>query len=391
MSNQTEHDEGNTDQGIIPEETTFGQNDLSSFEEQMTSMEEATALSTGQLVTGIFVGMQETTAVVSIGQKLDGIIPAENMQTLSQSEVQSLIIGSELTSVVIRIGTNDSPTILSLDKAKHEAEWLSLQDSLTNGSTVEGTVISTNRGGCLVKLNSLQGFVPLSQMSLGSQAGSPDPTQEEDRIGQTLKLKVLEVDRTRNRIVLSERVAVNEARANQKAKLMSELSEGQLITGHVSGLTEFGAFVDLGGADGLIHISELSWDSVGKASDILQMNQEVTVSVLRVDPEKNRIALSLRRTEPEPWETIDERYEPGQLVEGTITKLADFGAFARVEHGIEGLIHISEITPRTIRHPREVLSEGDVVSLKVLSVEADRRRLGLSLKQAIEEGENASP
>jgi len=391
MSNQTEHDEGNTDQGIIPEETTSGQNDLSSFEEQMTSMEEATALSTGQLVTGIFVGMQETTAVVSIGQKLDGIIPAENMQTLSQSEVQSLIIGSELTSVVIRIGTNDSPTILSLDKAKHEAEWLSLQDSLTNGSTVEGTVISTNRGGCLVKLNSLQGFVPLSQMSLGSQAGSPDPTQEEDRIGQTLKLKVLEVDRTRNRIVLSERVAVNEARANQKAKLMSELSEGQLITGHVSGLTEFGAFVDLGGADGLIHISELSWDSVGKASDILQMNQEVTVSVLRVDPEKNRIALSLRRTEPEPWETIDERYEPGQLVEGTITKLADFGAFARVEHGIEGLIHISEITPRTIRHPREVLSEGDVVSLKVLSVEADRRRLGLSLKQAIEEGENASP
>ena len=390
MSNQTEHDEGNTDQGIIPEETTSGQNDLSSFEEQMTSMEEATALSTGQLVTGIFVGMQETTAVVSIGQKLDGIIPAENMQTLSQSEVQSLIIGSELTSVVIRIGTNDSPTILSLDKAKHEAEWLSLQDSLTNGSTVEGTVISTNRGGCLVKLNSLQGFVPLSQMSLGSQAGSPDPTQEEDRIGQTLKLKVLEVDRTRNRIVLSERVAVNEARANQKAKLMSELSEGQLITGHVSGLTEFGAFVDLGGADGLIHISELSWDSVGKASDILQMNQEVTVSVLRVDPEKNRIALSLRRTEPEPWETIDERYEPGQLVEGTITKLADFGAFARVEHGIEGLIHISEITPRTIRHPREVLSEGDVVSLKVLSVEADRRRLGLSLKQAIEEGENAS-
>lgn len=391
MSNQTEHDEGNTDQGVIPEETTSGQNDLSSFEEQMTSMEESTALSTGQLVTGIFVGMQETTAVVSIGQKLDGIIPAENMQTLSQSEVQSLIIGSELTSVVIRIGTNDSPTILSLDKAKHEAEWLSLQDSLTNGSTVEGTVISTNRGGCLVKLNSLQGFVPLSQMSLGSQAGSPDPTQEEDRIGQTLKLKVLEVDRTRNRIVLSERVAVNEARANQKAKLMSELSEGQLITGHVSGLTEFGAFVDLGGADGLIHISELSWDSVGKASDILQMNQEVTVSVLRVDPEKNRIALSLRRTEPEPWETIDERYEPGQLVEGTITKLADFGAFARVEHGIEGLIHISEITPRTIRHPREVLSEGDVVSLKVLSVEADRRRLGLSLKQAIEEGENASP
>lgn len=387
MSKQTEHDQDSPEQGIIPEDTTSVQNDLSSFEEQMTSMEKAATLSTGQLVTGIFVGMQETAAVVSIGQKMDGVIPAENMQSLSESELQSLTIGSELTSVVIRIGTNDSPTILSFDKAQQEAEWLSLQDSLTSGSTIEGTVISTNRGGCLVKLSSLQGFVPLSQMSLGSQTGSHDPQQEEDRIGQSLKLKVLEVDRARNRIVLSERVAVNEARADQKVKLMSELSEGQLITGHVSGLTEFGAFVDLGGADGLIHISELSWDSVGKASDILQMNQEVTVSVLRVDPEKNRIALSLRRTQPEPWETIDERYESGQIVEGTITKLADFGAFARVEHGIEGLIHISEVASRTIRHPREVLSEGDVVLLKVLSVEADRRRLGLSLKQAIEEGE----
>jgi len=239
-----------------------------------------------------------------------------------------------------------------------------------------------------VKLNSLQGFVPLSQMSSGTQpatAHEETPAQD-NRIGQTLMLKVLEVDRTRNRVVLSERAAINEGRAAQKAKLMSELREGQLVTGHVSGITEFGAFVDLGGADGLIHVSELSWESVGKVSEILELNQEVTVSVLRVDAEKNRIALSLRRTQPEPWETIGERYETGQIVDGTVTQLAEFGAFARVEHGVEGLIHISEISQRTIRHPREVLSEGDVVSLKVISIDAGRRRLGLSLKQALEEG-----
>ena len=386
MGDQTGQDKDSINQGAGPEDAATMPTDQSSFEEQLKSMDGAAPPSAGQVITAIFIEMQDNAAVVSIGEKMEALIPAENMQSLQASELHVLEAGAELSCVVIRVGTNESATILSIDKARQETEWQLLHEALTSGSTINGTVISSNRGGCLVKLDSLQGFVPLSQMSLGSQGGRNEPIQQEDRIGQMLQLKILEVDRTRNRIVLSERLAINEERAAQKTKLMSELSEGQLVTGYVSGLTDFGAFVDLGGADGLIHISELSWDSIGKASEVLELNQAVTVSVLRVDPEKNRIALSLRRTQPEPWETVGHRYEVGQIVEGTVTKLAEFGAFARVEHGVEGLIHISEISLRTIRHPREVLSEGDVVSLKVLSVDPDRRRLGLSLKQAIEEG-----
>ena len=386
MGNQIGHDQDSIDQGLSAQDSSTMPSDQGSFEEQLMSMDRVTPPSVGQLIKAVFIEMQDDAAIMSIGQKMEALIPAEHMQSLDRSEIESLAVGTELNCIVIRVGANNAPTILSADRARQETEWHSLQETMEIGSTLQGTVISTNRGGCLVKLNSLQGFVPLSQMSLGTQMGQDDPIHQENRIGQTLQLKVLEVDRTRNRIVLSERAAVNEERATQKAKLMSELTEGQLVTGHVSGLTDFGAFVDLGGADGLIHISELSWESIGNTSEILELNQEVTVSVLRVDPEKNRIALSLRRTQPEPWETVGQRYEPGQIIEGTVTKLAEFGAFARVEHGVEGLIHVSEISLRTIRHPREVLSEGDVVSLKVISVDAGRRRLGLSLKQATEEG-----
>jgi len=388
IGNRPEHDKDRIKQALSAEDAATMPGDQSSFEEQMMSLEGERPPSVGQLVRGIFIEMQGEVAVVSIGQKTEAVIPPENMQSLRETDIRSLTAGAELSCIVVKTASNESPTILSIDKALQEKEWQILQETLENGSMVQGTIINTNRGGCLVKLNSLQGFVPLSQMSLGTQSATAheETPDQDNRIGQTLMLKVLEVDRTRNRVVLSERAAINEGRAAQKAKLMSELREGQLVTGHVSGITEFGAFVDLGGADGLIHISELSWESVGKASEILELNQEVTVSVLRVDAEKNRIALSLRRTQPEPWETVGERYETGQIVDGTVTKLAEFGAFARVEPGVEGLIHISEISQRTIRHPREVLSEGDVVSLKVISVDAGRRRLGLSLKQALEEG-----
>ena len=386
MGTNTGHDEDSIDEAPTVQDPDTMQNDQSSLEEQIAPIDWLPPPSTGQLIQGVFIEIQDGNAIVSIGQKTEAIIPAENMQSLQQSEIKSLVSGSVLTCIIVRGATNQSPAILSVDKAQQEMEWQSLQETLEDRSTIEGIAISTNRGGYLVKLQYLQGFVPISQMSLGLQTERAGLTQQEDRIGQTLKLKVLEVDKTRNRIVLSERAAINEDRTSQKVKLISELTEGQLVTGHVSGLTDFGAFVDLGGADGLIHISELSWGSVGKASEILELNQEVSVSVLRVDPDKNRIALSLRRTQPEPWDTVGQRYESGQIVEGTVTKLAEFGAFARVEFGIEGLIHISEISLRTIRHPREVLSEGDVVSLKVLTVDSAKRRLSLSLKQATEEG-----
>ncbi|MCH7653116.1 MAG: S1 RNA-binding domain-containing protein, partial [Chloroflexi bacterium] len=218
-------------------------------------------------------------------------------------------------------------------------------------------------------------------------AETPEPKVDlaEQSIGKELQLKILEVNRSRNRAIFSERQAVQEWRDAQKARLVEELTEGETRRGKVTGISNFGAFVDLGGADGLVHISELSWAPVDKPEDIVKIGQELDVFVLRVDTENKKIALSLRRLQPEPWDTIHERYSVGDLVDARVTKLTNFGAFARVEGNIEGLIHISELTSRVINHPREVVQEGEEVKLKIIRIEPERRRLGLSLKQAAEE------
>jgi small subunit ribosomal protein S1 len=208
--------------------------------------------------------------------------------------------------------------------------------------------------------------------------------QAED-IGKSLQMKVLEVNRGRNRAIFSERQAVQEMRDEQKARLIEELTEGEIRMGKVTGISSFGAFVDLGGADGLIHISELSWSLVNSPDEVVKVGDELDVYVLRVDAENKKIALSLRRLQPEPWETIHERHAVGDIVQATITKLTNFGAFARVEDSVEGLVHISELSTRMITHPREVVKEGEEVQVKILRIEPDRRRLGLSLKQAVEE------
>jgi small subunit ribosomal protein S1 len=205
-------------------------------------------------------------------------------------------------------------------------------------------------------------------------------------VGKKIELKVLELNRSRNRAILSERQAVQDQREKNKAELIKELKLDEIRRGIVTGLSTFGAFIDLGGADGLVHISELSWSPVSSPDEILTIGQEIDVKILKVDSVNNKIALSLKQTQPEPWDNIDEQLNVGDIVNGTITKLTDFGAFARVEDLVEGLIHISELAPRIIQHPRDVVSEGDQVRLKVLRIEADRRRLGLSLLQAEEEG-----
>ena len=221
-------------------------------------------------------------------------------------------------------------------------------------------------------------------------APAPAPAPEFPDIGRELELKVLEVNRSRNRAIFSERQAVQQKREEQKARLIEELTEGEVRNGRVTGISSFGAFVDLGGADGLIHISELSWNQVSSPGEVVKVGQEVDVFVLRVDAENKKIALSLRRLQPEPWDSINEQYNVGDIVPATVTKLTNFGAFARVEGSegsVEGLIHISELSSRMINHPREVVREGDSVKLKILRIEPERRRLGLSLMQAQDEGE----
>lgn len=287
--------------------------------------------------------------------------------------------------------------------------WRNLQKILEAGEGIEGQIVGFNRGGAIVEVEGVQGFVPMSQLVsiprerfrvVQESQSSPRSDQEtgdqeqnvpeqpdplEDDVGKVLQLKVLEVNRGRNRAIFSERQAIQELRDEQKARLIQELTEGETRSGKVTGISSFGAFVDLGGADGLIHISELSWSLVNSPEEIVEVGQELDVYVLRVDAENQKIALSLRRLQPEPWETINDRYQVGDVVEATVTKLTNFGAFARVEDSVEGLIHISELTSRMINHPREVVREGDAVQLKILRIEPERRRLGLSLKQAEQE------
>jgi small subunit ribosomal protein S1 len=253
----------------------------------------------------------------------------------------------------------------------------------------ECPVDSYNRGGVIVRLGQVRGFVPASQLSSIIPVQSMDEGDERysTLMGGALRVKVIDIDRKRNRLILSERLAMREWRRQQKEQLLDSLKEGETLEGTISSIADFGAFVDLGGADGLIHLSELSWNRVSHPGEVVKVGDRVKVQVLSVDTERRRIGLSLRRLTPQPWEVIDTTYEVGQVVQGRITKLVNFGAFARlVDTGIEGLIHISELSERRVTHPKEVVGEGDVFDLRIIRIEGDKRRLGLSLKQAMPAG-----
>ena len=337
---------------------------------------------------------------VNIGQKSEAQVPANEMRSVETEDIESLVGGS-IIAMVVRPETGDNPAILSVDRAIGEQGWRYLEKTMEASEVIEGKITGFNRGGSIVEVEGVQGFVPMSQLVsvprdrfrlYQEDSGSLPPEEleglekaQDAELGKQIKMKVLEVNRSRNRAIFSERQAVQESRDALKAKLILELQEGATRKGIVTGISSFGAFVDLGGADGLIHISELSWSMVNTPEEVVRVGQELEVFILRVDAENKKIALSLRRLQPEPWETISERHSVGDVVNATVTKLTNFGAFARVEDSIEGLIHISELSVRMINHPREVLREGDEIRVKILRIEPERRRLGLSLKQAEEE------
>jgi small subunit ribosomal protein S1 len=255
-----------------------------------------------------------------------------------------------------------------------------------DGAMIEATVDGYNKGGLLVNLRGVRGFIPASQVAGAAPIGRPDhPDSLAGLVGKTVPLKVIEINRRRNRLILSQRQALQGYRETRKEELLESLEVGKVYRGAVSSICNFGVFVDLGGADGLVHLSELSWGRVGHPREVVQVGQEVDVHVLGIDRERKRIALSLRRCQPEPWSTVAERYHLGQLVEGEVTQLATFGAFVRIEEGIEGLIHLSEISDTPITHPREVVKEGDKVALRVIRIDPVHRRIGLSLRRALRE------
>jgi small subunit ribosomal protein S1 len=343
------------------------------------------ALRRGEVIEGTVVAIERDGLLVDIGGKSEGYVPASEATSLASEPVQ---VGESVLVYVLQPEDVSGGALLSIDRARLERGWRRVQRLFESQEIFEGEVVDYNKGGLIVAIEGVRGFLPSSQIA-GLRAESVPEGQFDDRlkemVGRTLRLKVVELNRRRNRVILSERAAVQEWRSQQKERLLGELAPGDVRRGVITSLTAFGAFVDLGGADGLIHLSELSWDRVEHPGEVVKPGDEVNVYVMSVDPETKKIGLSLRRAQGEPWQRVTGRYSLGQLVTGKITKLTSFGAFARLEEGIEGLIHVSELSDRRITHPREVVREGDVLTLKVVKIEPERHRLGLSLRQAIED------
>ena len=342
----------------------------------------------GDIVDGVVMGWDRDGVLIDIGAKSEGVVQRNEMQSLGPDAESRLQPGTKVLVYVIHPETMDGQIVLSLDRARGERGWHVLQERFESGETFEGHVTGYNRGGLLVNVEGVNAFVPLSQLT-GVRPDRDDTGGGTlaEAVGKTLRLKVIEINRRRNRVILSERAALQEWRTQQKERLIQELREGDIRRGRISSVRSFGVFVDLGGADGLAHLSELSWDRNKQPSDLFKVGDEVDVYVTKIDAENKKIALSLRRAKPEKWDAIVDKYKEGQVVPGAITKLVNFGAFARIEGPVEGLIHVSELVDRRIGHPKEVVREGDLLPLKIVRIERDRHRLGLSLRRARDEGE----
>jgi small subunit ribosomal protein S1 len=323
---------------------------------------------------------------IDIGGKSEGVIESRELDRMSREKRSHFEVGEELQVYVVNPEDRDGNVVLSLERAEQEMDWVWAQELLDSQEVIRGKIVGYNKGGLLVQMKSLRGFVPGSQIDRTRRNAGRGASPEEKwqgLVGETMEAKVIEVDRSRNRLILSERAAMRAVREREKDRLLEELMEGQVRKGTVINLADFGAFVDLGGADGLVHLSELSWKRVSHPREVVKVGDEVQVYVLNVDRERRRIGLSLKRMEPDPWALVEIEYPVGKLVEATITKLAKFGAFARLadSNGIEGLIHISELSYDHVEHPSEVLDAGQRVVLRVIRADSERRRLALSLRQ----------
>lgn len=337
----------------------------------------------GEIRTGVIASISENEILVSVGTKSEGVIAGREKDAIAAEELATFKIGQEIPVYVINPEDQNGTIVLSYVRAREEYDWQQVEDMLSSGDVFEGKIGGYNKGGLIVPIGNLRGFVPASQISVMRR-----PEQNENpesrwakMVGDPINVKVIEVDRQRHRLILSERSALQETRETIKDRLLDELQEGSVRSGRVTSLADFGAFVNIDGADGLVHLSEISWERITHPNEVLKVGQEVQVKVIAIDRERKRIGLSIRQTLSDPWMKKVESIKEGQLVSGTITHLTKFGAFAHLGDDLEGLIHISELSESRINHPKEVVKEGDVVTLRVIKIDAERRRIGLSLRK----------
>ncbi len=358
---------------------------------------EVKSLKHGDVVEGTVVRIDPDEILVDFGGKSEGVVSnRELMGRRGPREADEsrpeLKVGDEVLVYVLQPESPEGHAVLSLRRAGLERKWRAMQERFDAGEIVEARVIDHNKGGLIVDLG-VRGFVPISQIvdfpRRPRDEQPRDAAQEiaeklQPFVGRTLRLKILEVNRKANRLILSEKVALYEERREKRDELFSSLQVSQRVTGVVRSIAPFGVFIDLGGIDGLVHKSELSWNKVNNPETAYAIGEEVEAEVIDINHERGRISLSIRRLQPDPWQESVAKYQIGDVIEGTVTKLVNFGAFVRVEEGLEGLIHISELSNQRVAHPGDVVKEGEVLKLKIISLDSERHRLGLSLKQAEE-------
>ena len=339
--------------------------------------EKLRSLKHGDTMDGIILAVHDYELVIDIGAKSEGVVLARDMHTLTDEERSGIVVGATVLVYVMQPEDDQGRVSLSLDRARQERSWRKLQQVADDGVVLETKVINFNKGGLLVNLDGVRGFIPTSQVS-GIGRGNEVQKQADmaRMIGSTVRLKIVEMSRARNRLILSERQANAESRDSRKGALLSEIAVNDIREGTVTSVCDFGIFVDIGGADGLVHLSELSWSRVRHPSDAYKVGDSTKVMILNIDTEHRRIALSIKRTQTEPWAAVAEAFSVNQVVQGTVTQIAPFGAFVRMSEGVEGLIHSSELTGDAVA----AVSEGAAVTVRIIRVDIPRRRIALSLQ-----------
>jgi small subunit ribosomal protein S1 len=338
----------------------------------------------GEIRTGVVASISPNQILVSVGTKSEGIITGRELEAIPADELAALKVNQEIPVYVLNPEDNNGNLVLSYMRAREEVSWLQIENMLKAKDAYHSKIIGYNKGGLIVPVEGLRGFVPASQISLSRRAGMSGETPEarwSRMVGEDIDVCVIEVDRERRRLILSERAASTETRETLKERVIEDLKEGEVRNGRVTSLAEFGAFVNINGADGLVHLSEISWDRINHPSEVLKVGQDVKVKVISIDRDKKRIGLSIRQLLDDPWTQRTTHFQIGQLIEAQITRLTKFGAFARLDKDLEGLIHISEISEKRIEHPKEVLKEGDTVTLRIIKIDPANHRIGLSLRR----------
>ncbi|MDY0086937.1 MAG: 30S ribosomal protein S1 [Coriobacteriia bacterium] len=332
----------------------------------------------GDLVSGTIVKVERDEVLLDIGYKSEGVIPARELSIRKDVDPADVVsLGDSVEALVLQKEDKDGRLILSKKRAEYERAWSKIEDKFNAAEIVEGEVIEVVKGGLILDIG-LRGFLPASLVDL---------RRVKDLaafMGDRLEARVIEMDRNRNNVVLSRRVVLEEGRKHERAAILEKLAKGQILPGTVSSIVDFGAFVDLGGIDGLVHISELSWSHVNHPSEVVKVGEQVEVKVLDVDMSRERISLGLKQTQPDPWQELVKKFPVGSIIEGRVTKLVPFGVFVELGDGVEGLVHISEMAKEHVETPEQVTAVGENVMVKVKEVDLDRRRISLSMKDAAE-------